>query len=52
MVWGGRYGADAKIVRAYVKRLRQRLGDDARHPVYIQTELRIGYRMPAPGDII
>ena len=50
-VWDGRHGADEKIVRAYVKRLRTRLGDDARHPVYIQTELRVGYRMPGPDDI-
>ena len=50
-VWDGRHGADEKIVRAYVKRLRKRLGDDARHPVYIQTELRIGYRMPGSSDI-
>ncbi len=49
-VWGGRIGADAGIVRAYVKRLRRRLGDDARRPVYIQTELRVGYRMPRPGN--
>ena len=50
-VWDGRPGADEKIVRAYVKRLRKRLGDDARRPVYIQTELRVGYRMPGPDDI-
>ena len=50
-VWDGRHGADEKIVRAYVKRLRKRLGDDARRPVYIQTELRVGYRMPGPDDI-
>ena len=49
-VWGGRIGADASIVRAYVRRLRRRLGDDARRAVYIQTELRVGYRMPGPGD--
>ena len=50
-VWGGRIGVDASIVRAYVKRLRRRLGDDARRAVYIQTELRVGYRMPRPdGD--
>ncbi len=49
-VWGGRAGADANIVRAYVKRLRRRLGDDARRPVYIQTELRVGYRMLRPGE--
>ena len=50
-VWDGRHGADEKIVRAYVKRLRKRLGDDARRPVYIKTELRVGYRMPGPDDI-
>ena len=48
-VWGGRIGADASNVRAYVQRLRRRLGDDARRAVYIQTELRVGYRMPRPG---
>ena len=49
-VWGGRIGANAGIVRAYVKRLRRRLGDDPRRAVYIQTELRVGYRMPRPDD--
>ena len=49
-VWGGRIGAEASIVRAYVKRLRKRIGDDARRPLYIHTELRVGYRMPRPGD--
>ena len=49
-VWAGRRNADAKIVHAYVKRLRRRLDDDARRPLYIQTELRVGYRMPRPGE--
>ena len=49
-VWAGRSNADAKIVRAYVQRLRRRLADDAKRPVYIQTELRVGYRMPRPGE--
>ena len=48
-VWSGRSG-DAKIVRAYVKRLRKKLGDDAKRPAYILTELRVGYRMPRPED--
>ena len=48
-VWNGR-NSDAKIVRAYVKRLRRKLGDDAKRPAYILTELRVGYRMPRPGD--
>ena len=49
-VWAGRRNADAKIVHAYVKRLRRRLDDDARRPLYIETELRVGYRMPRPGE--
>ena len=49
-VWSGR-SSDASIVRAYVKRLRRKLGDDARRPAYILTELRVGYRMPGPGDL-
>ena len=48
-VWSGR-NSDAKIVRAYVKRLRRKLGDDAKKPAYILTELRVGYRMPRPDD--
>ena len=48
-VWSGRT-ADPKIVRAYVKRLRSKLGDDAQRPAYILTEPRVGYRMPGPGD--
>ena len=49
-VWNGRGGADAKIVRAFVKRLRNKLGDDARRPTYIVTERRVGYRMARPGE--
>ena len=30
-----------------VKRIRRKLGDDARHPTYIVTEHRVGYRMAA-----
>ena len=49
-VWGGRKGADEKSVRAYVQRLRAKLGDDAKRPTYIVTELRVGYRMPGPEE--
>ena len=48
-VWNGRT-ANPKIVRAYVQRLRSKLGDDAQRPAYILTEPRVGYRMPGPGD--
>ena len=49
-VWAGRRGADEKSVRAYVQRLREKLGDDAKRPTYIVTELRVGYRMPGPAE--
>ena len=49
-VWAGRNTGDPKRVRAYVKRLRNRLGDDAADPTYIVNERGVGYRMPRPDD--
>ena len=49
-VWAGRGNGDPKIVRAYVKRLRSKLGDDAADPAWIFNERGVGYRMPRPGD--
>ena len=37
---------DARLVRAFVKKLRRKLGDVATSPAYIVTEPRVGYRMP------
>ena len=48
-VWGRRKNPNPKLVRAYVKRLRQRLGDDAASPTYIFNERGVGYRIAAPG---
>ena len=50
--WGGRRrdASDPKLVRAVVKRLRGKLGDDAAKPTYILNQHGVGYRMPAPGD--
>ena len=49
--WAGAYKShdDPKLVRAVVKRLRRKLGDDAADPRFIRTERGVGYRMPAPG---
>ena len=47
-VWSGRSHANPKLVRAYVQRLRRKLGDDTSQPTYILTERRVGYRMPRP----
>ena len=49
-VWGGRGHGDPKLVRAIVKRLRRKLGDDAADPVYIFNERGVGYRMARPGE--
>ena len=45
--WGERHrGApDPKLVRAVVKRLRRKLGDDAANPAYIRNERGVGYCM-------
>ena len=49
-VWGGRDSGNVKLVRAFVKRLRQKLGEDTARPSYIFTERGAGYRTPRPGD--
>ena len=46
----GRPAATPKIVRAYVKRLRDKLADEADRPALIVNERGVGYRMPRPGD--
>ena len=47
---GPRASADAKLVHAVVKRLRDKLGEDAARPNYIQNERGVGYRTLGPGD--
>ena len=44
---GDRRPPDPKLVRAVVKRLRRKLGDDAANPAYIRNERGVGYFMPA-----
>ena len=50
-VWKSRSSGDARVVRAFVKNLRSKLGDDAGSPTYIFTESRVGYRMVRPDGI-
>ena len=51
-VWSGRsYEEPKKLVRAFVKRLRQKLGDDAINPAYIVTVRGVGYRMARLGEV-
>ena len=37
-------------VRAFVKQVRAKLGDDAANPSWIFNERGVGYRMPRPGE--
>ena len=50
-VWSGRNSTDLKSVRAIVKTLRRKLGDDATKPTYIFNERAVGYRMARPDDL-
>ena len=49
-VWGRRDSGNVKLVRAFVKSLRQKLGEETARPSYVLTERGVGYRMPRPGD--
>ena len=49
-VWARRGKANPEIVRAYVKRLRHQLGDDAARPAWIVNERGVGYRMARPDE--
>ena len=49
-VWRERSSGSWKVVRAFVKQLRAKLGDDAADPSWIFNVRGVGYRMPRPGD--
>ena len=50
-VWGRRDTTDYRTVRPFVRRLRQKLGDDAASPTYIFNERQVGYRMARQSDV-
>ena len=47
-VWSERRHASWKVVRAFVKQFRAKLGDDAADPSWIFNVRDVGYRMPRP----
>ena len=49
-VWGTEHTGGRGTVSTIVKRLRRKLGEDANHPAYVLTVLRVGYRMAKPED--
>ena len=46
-VWGREYVDEVDYLRVYVRRLRDKLGDDPERPRYIRTERGLGYRFVA-----
>lgn len=48
-VCGPGNSGDAGLVGTVVKRLRRKLGYDAKNPTYILTQPRVGYRMAKPA---
>jgi two-component system KDP operon response regulator KdpE len=49
-VWGREYVDEIDYLRVYVRRLRDKLGDDPENPRYIATERGLGYRFIAPRN--
>jgi two-component system, OmpR family, KDP operon response regulator KdpE len=46
-VWGREYVDEVDYIRVYIRRLRDKLGDDPERPRYIRTERGLGYRFVA-----
>jgi DNA-binding response OmpR family regulator len=47
-VWGPAYTGDPSYLKVFIRRLRQKLGDDSNEPRYIGTEWGAGYRFILP----
>ena len=44
-VWGSEWAGDPSYLKVFVRRIRQKLGDDAEQPKYLETVWGTGYRM-------
>lgn len=49
-VWGVRGPGNSQVLRAFIKSLRRKLGDDVKSPRYIFTKHRVGYQMVKPDQ--
>jgi two-component system KDP operon response regulator KdpE len=49
-VWGREYVDEVDYLRVYIRRLRDKLGDDPENPRYIRTERGLGYRFVGSGS--
>ena len=48
-VWGEEYVGEHHLLRVNIARLRQKLGDDSREPMFIVTKIGIGYMFLKSG---
>ena len=48
-MWGRECVDEVDYLRVYVRRIRDKLGDDPDQPVYIRTERGVGYRFVGPS---
>ena len=48
-IWGAKRPSNLRSLRTHLRRLRQKLGENASNPTYFFAEPRVGYRM-AKGD--
>ena len=51
-VWRREYTDELEYLRVYVRRLRDKLGDDPEHPRFIRTERGRGYRFIAESESV
>ena len=44
-VWGYDSDEDVRMLRVHVGGLRQKIEDDPKHPIYLQTVTNVGYKL-------
>lgn len=49
-VWGPGYAEDAQTLRVFIGQVRRKIEPDPTQPIYIRTEVGIGYRFHIPSD--
>jgi len=50
-IWGAAHRDDVQYLRVFVRKLRSRIEADPARPVYLQTELGVGYRLRTPDQL-
>lgn len=52
MVWGPQYSEDLQILRVNISNLRRKIEPDPKRPIYLVTELAVGYRLRVQGSTL